>query len=159
MAASIVVTVRCVEHALHKNGNSYLQLVNDCSPLAGTSRLPPPLEGSALELSQCWLTSSVSVHGAVCRGTIVGGYNSVCVWRGGTTVCVYVCRYNSVCVGGGGYYSVWGYRQTCVCILLTVIARCSHASCKRYSIIELKATIERYSTFLSIVLFPFSLPI
>ena len=92
MAASIVVTVRCVEHALHENGNSYCRLVNDCSPLAGTSRLPPPLEGSALELSQCWLTSSVSVHGAVCRGTIVGGggggYNSVC---GGTDrpVCAY----------------------------------------------------------------------
>ena len=118
MAASIVVTVQCVEHALHKNGNSYCRLVNDCPPLAGTSRLPPPLEGSALELSQCWLTSSVSVHGAVCRGTIVGGYNSVCVWRG-VRQCVYMCVGTTVCVwGGGGVQQCVGV-QTDLCVHIT----------------------------------------
>ena len=46
-----------------------------------------------------------------------------------------------------GYNSVGGYRQTCVCIFLPVFARCSHASCKRFSIIEQKATLQWYTTF------------
>ena len=54
-------------------------ILNLCPPFTVTSRPPPPLMGSALELSQCWLASSVSVHGAVCRGTIVCGDTAMCV--------------------------------------------------------------------------------